>query len=386
MIDVNKDILNQVNEGIVICSKGLKIEFFNDAAKKLLGDLVNGVTKVEGLKQDVLKYKSDGITLFKENELPMNRALAGEFVFDEEVLIVYQNHVGPPIWCSINASPIKDEESNIIGGLITIRDLGERKKNMYQIKLLNGKLEESNKKLVEKNIELEDFAARLAHDLKAPLNPIIGLIDLLRTDFKTVLNTDQAKALNLIFDSAMSMSNLITELLDYSQLENDKDRVESVSFNEVFNEIIKLLETSLEDVKGEVKVSNLPSVYCDKVPIKQLFQNIISNSIKYKKENVPPQIEVSCVPAKSDEEYLTIVIKDNGVGFNNEDASKLFQPMYRLKNPTVQGHGLGLAISAKAAMLEGWSITATGKENEGAEFKVKIPIEKVELLPVSKAS
>lgn len=385
---LNEQILNQVNEGIVICNINREIIFNNTASKELLGSLIQGVTKVEGNKGDVLKYMSDGVTLFTESQLPMNQALQGKYMENVEMLIVFQDHSKDSIWVSVNSSPLRNDRGEIAAGMITIRDQTEKKKKDYDMSILNGKLQSKNSQLKKannnlkritcelknRNSELNSFAARVAHDLKTPLNPITGFIELIKDDLNEILNSKQHETFNMVLESVHSMNFLITELLEYSRLEKINEEKAPVELRQLFGEIESLMNIALQEREGTIKVdNNLPTINCNKTPAKQLFQNVISNSIKYQKDQIPPEISITCDSPTSSEDYYTIKIKDNGKGFNQDQAEKLFEPMYRLKNDTVKGHGLGLAISAKAAEMEGWTIKAFGIENQGAEFQIKIP-------------
>ncbi|OUR97429.1 hypothetical protein A9Q84_13975 [Halobacteriovorax marinus] len=385
-MELNETILNQMNDGIVICDPSGNIIFSNKVSEERLGSLLHGVTKVKGQNEDVLKYKEDAITLYEESELPMNQALAGIFKQNLVMLIVFQDHSSESIWLSINTLPIKDNDGKIVSGMITIRDLSERKKTEHRLTILNGKVSEKNKhlkvineklevltrELQLKNNELNSFATRVAHDLKTPLNPLIGFIDLLKIELKEFLNEDQKEVFNLISSSANSMNVLIFELLEFAKLEQSNDTLSTVKFSDLFLEIESLMTAASKEKGGIITIDeNMPIINCKKIPAKQLFQNIISNSIKYHKENIPPEIIISCEAPSSGNDFYNIKIKDNGRGFIQEQAKHLFEPMYRLHNEKVEGHGLGLAISAKAAEKEGWKIKAIGVEVKELNFKFK---------------
>ena len=374
MQDLAEKLLNQVNEAVIICDTKSEITFINNSAKEILGDLIYGLNKVDGPAQDVLKYKEDGVTLFRYEELPIIRALNGESIKDLGMLIVYQNKIGSYLWCSINASPIY-EDNKIVAATLTVRDLTERKKNQYNIKLLNGQLTQTNMLLNTKVKELEGFAARVAHDLKTPLAPISGFMDMLREEF--IDDKDKVKMIDIILKSAESMSTLISELLEFSDITYNKENSQEINLQEVFNEIIDLVNASLYQSNGKINIAKMPNVRCNKNPIKHLFNNLISNSIKYCKEDENLVIDITYNPPKQGQNYATLKIKDNGIGFKQEEANLIFEPMARLQTNKSKGHGLGLAISAKAAENEGWSISATSNPNEGATFLVKIPKERI---------
>lgn len=374
MLHFEQNILNQINESVIICNQNHEIVFVNDTAKNVLGDLIYSLNEAGESTQDVLKYKDDGVTLFALEELPIIRALNGESLKDLEMLIVYQGQLDKHLWCSINASPIY-EDSKVVSALITIRDLTERKKFLYNIQLLNGKLSQTNN-LLNLNIkELEGFAARVAHDLKAPLTPITGFMDMLKDEFSQ--DEDKVQMIDIILKSTYSMSTLINELLEFSHISSEHDSAEEVDITVIFNEVESLIQTSLIQVNGSIRVSKLPRVICNKVPVKHLLSNILSNSIKYSKDDMKLLIDVEYTPPKLGKDFATLTIIDNGIGFKQEEADLIFEPMTRLQTNKAKGHGLGLAISAKAAIKEGWSISAASSPNEGATFTILIPKEKI---------
>ena len=390
MTDFIKLAFNQGKDGIVICNMQEEVIEYNQQAKNLLENSVLDVASADLPSANVIKYKGDGSTPYKKKELPMIQALQGVFFSDCEMLISYQGRKSP-IFLSISGGPI-EENGKIVGGIISFRSMKMRNAQKFSLEVLSAdlkikntaleqaekclrglteKISLANKSLANSNQELTNFAMRVAHDLKAPLFPISGCIELLMIELEEHIGPKERDFFEKILVSCECMRHLIDNLLDYSKFDPNKIKVKDVDLAKVVSEVVQSLELSFKQANASLKIDPLPKIKADPVQSRNLFHNLISNSLKYRKLETPLVVKIGFNAEKSE-----ISIKDNGIGFDNSNALKIFSPLIRLHNSEVDGHGLGLAMCKNIANSQGWDIRAKGLKNEGAEFTIKLNIRK----------
>lgn len=386
MTDLLELAFIQSKDAIVLCNEHATVVKFNKEAEQLLENMVTKVAEIDLCSNDVIKYKGDGVTPYQIDELPMRQALQGNVFTDHEMMISYGGRKDP-IFLSISGGPIKSG-SQIVGGMISFRPMNNRNNEKFDLEVLSAELQEKNDKLEQaekdlrnlaekikstnkalsaSNQELSNFAMRVAHDLKTPLTPISGFIEILIEELSQKLNPEQTQFFYNILDSCKNMRKLIDDLLEYSKFDPNKIRVKDINLEEIFKDVFNTLDASMKQINCTYEVSSLPIIKADPVPSRHLFQNIIGNSLKYRKAEVPLKIKVSYNREKSE-----ISIKDNGLGFNEKDALSIFSPLKRLGNSKAEGHGLGLAMCQNIAHSQGWEIRAQGVVNEGAEFIIQL--------------
>ncbi|MES2284673.1 MAG: ATP-binding protein [Bacteroidota bacterium] len=244
-----------------------------------------------------------------------------------------------------------------------------------------NKTEELNKEL-EKNIgllkiankELEEFAYVASHDLQEPLRTISNFVGLLDKTHSGKTDDDTRLYFNFILAATSKMQNLIKDLLDYSRV-GKSITFSIVDCNIIFKEVIAGIDASIKESNAQITCANLPEVKGNYTQLKQLFQNLISNGIKFRKKNSIPKVEIT-VDEKATE-YL-FAVKDNGIGIEERYLNKLFVLFQRLHAETeYPGTGIGLAISKKIVTLHGGRIWVESKLGEGSIFYFTLPKEKI---------
>lgn len=245
-------------------------------------------------------------------------------------------------------------------------------------------LEENNKELKYINTELESFNNIVSHDLQEPLRKIQMFISRLEEKEFDSLSQQGIDYFSKIRIAANRMQTLLIDLVDYSRtIKGDKFFVET-DLNTILKETVQDLATNIEEKKAIVTIGNLPKINAIPFQIKQLFINLVSNSIKYSKDNVPPQIriysneitdeELIDYKIANKEDYYKIVIEDNGIGFKQEYAEKIFLLFKRLEtDPKYSGTGLGLAICNRIVDNHKGFIKVKSSPNEGAKFYIFLP-------------
>lgn len=222
------------------------------------------------------------------------------------------------------------------------------------------------------NKELEQFVYRAAHDLQEPLYIIRGFADSIKEQ-TTTLDEESLFLLGRIQNASQRMSRLISDLLQFARVNVQKDSFEEVDLNLLIPEILADLDLRIKESSARIDLQPLPILKASKLQMRQLFQNLIMNAIKYRRKDVPLEIVIKSVPAETG--FAEIWIKDNGIGFEPEYAKKILEPFQRLHTRSeYEGSGLGLAICQKIIVRHGGKIEATSIVNEGAVFAVSLPL------------
>lgn len=231
-------------------------------------------------------------------------------------------------------------------------------------------LEKLNSDLVVKNRELERFTSIASHDLQEPLRTIGNMAHLISKKYSKNFDDQGKRILDYVTSATSRMTNLIKGLLDFSRIGTKRD-THRVDCQALVNNIVLDLDSTLKSRKGTVKVNELPAVYGSSVELRMLFQNLISNGLKFTKEDTLPVVELS---AKENSSNVEFCVKDNGIGIDNEDYEKIFYIFQRL-NPTenYEGTGLGLAYCRKIVELHGGKIWIESEKDVGSTFHFTLP-------------
>jgi signal transduction histidine kinase len=267
------------------------------------------------------------------------------------------------------------------------REVAEKKNSEEKIKLLNRKLLENIANLESANKDLERFAFMASHDLQEPLRKIRMFSDRLLTKSKNIPE-DDAKMVNRIQQAAERMQVLIVDILSFSKVSNDKSSFVESDLNVVIKDVLTDLEDEINANNATVSIQPLPSLHVRPTLMRPLFQNLISNALKYRKKdegvNIDIRSEVSFGISERDKnlvnKYCRIFIKDNGIGFDQKYAEEIFGMFRRLHhNGEYSGTGVGLALCKKIAELHHGFISARSKLNEGSTFIVSFPLKHEEV-------
>ena len=239
--------------------------------------------------------------------------------------------------------------------------------------------EEDAKNLARSNHDLEQFASVAAHDLQEPLRKVQAFGDRLESNYSDALGDQGRDYVNRMQNAASRMQTLIGDLLAFSRVSSTASDFVPVDLDQLTQEVLSDLEIRIEETDAQISVSGMPKIDGDALQLRQLIQNLIGNSLKYSREGIAPSIELSGRmlsdgPDKP-QQHCEISITDNGIGFDEEYAEKIFGIFQRLHGRTqYEGTGVGLAICRKIAERHGGTITASGGANQGAKFIVVLPM------------
>jgi PAS domain S-box-containing protein len=267
----------------------------------------------------------------------------------------------------------------------TVIDITEEKK---AAELLEQKIEERTKELRKLNEQLQQFTYAASHDLQEPLRKITFFLHRLLTNIGPSLAEENTKFADRILHTTERMRLLIDDLLVYSNATSGVTAFEEVDLNDVVKDVLNDMEATIIENEAIIDYQDLPFVKGDPRQLRQLFQNLISNALKYKKKDQVPHVQIRSEMAKGEElqtnipqsgrnnRFYKIGIKDNGIGFHTDDAKRIFGIFQRLHGKAeYQGIGVGLAIAQKVTENHNGFIWAESESGRGATFIVVLPIE-----------
>lgn len=230
-------------------------------------------------------------------------------------------------------------------------------------------LAKQNQILKSQNKELEQFTYITSHDLQEPLRTLVSFTELLEKEFAGKLEGNGDIYIDFISQSSRRMQELVKGLLDYSRIGREKQLVE-VDCNQIVKDVLSDMAITLAESKAKISVGNLPKLKGYSTELRQLFQNLISNAVKFRKKDVIPEVKIA---VQEEKENWLFSIQDNSIGIDEKDMHKLFVIFKRLNNrDEYEGTGIGLAHCKKIVELHGGTIWAESKLGEGSTFKFTI--------------
>lgn len=341
----------------------------------------DGVYDIYEVSKEIKALKRSDIRNYTH---PDDREKAGDFVqraidkgedYDFEMKVLTENRKVKVI--NATGRIIYDDHKKPVKLIGSIRDITHQRAVELELKKNVEELNRSNK-------ELEEFAYVASHDLQEPLRKITTFCDRLNDKYSGQLSGDGAMYMDRIMVSAENMRTLIDNLLEFSRVSRAKADMASVNLDFVIREVKNALELVINDTGATINYQGLPSIDASFTQIKQLFTNIIGNALKFRKPDAAPVITINAtVLADTDvmlydlspaTKYYRIDIADNGIGFENEYADRIFQIFQRLHGKAeYKGSGIGLAICKKIVERHNGLIFARAELDKGAIFTVILP-------------
>ncbi|OQP44665.1 hypothetical protein A4H97_09900 [Niastella yeongjuensis] len=369
---------NEVEDySIILLSKDGYIENWNKGAEKIKGytaDEIIGMhfrlfytysDQQHGLAEKLLEEaKQDGKSTF-------------------EGLRVRKD--GSTFWAYTVLTALHNDKNDIIGFSKVTRDLTKQKLTEDQLKMYAEQLEQKNRELERSNSELSSFSYVASHDLQEPLRKIQAFGNLIQARDVANLSDTSKDYFDRMVKAAVRMQNLIDSLLEFSRTTTARKNFESTDLNALLDEVKKELAHRIDEKKATIISAHLPTMTIIPFQFRQLLSNLISNSLKYSREDVTPVIEITSAYVKARQlhekgaipgkDYFRFTINDNGIGFEQEYAEKIFELFQRLHGRNeYTGSGIGLAICKKIVENHHGFIRAESEVGAGATFYIFIPV------------
>jgi signal transduction histidine kinase len=357
--------LNNMIQGLCMFDSSQRLIVVNRRYLELYG-FSPQVVKPGITLREIMEYS---VTLGNYTEAEAERALAerpSHAARREQAVILQKLRDGRVI--AVMHSPLPNG-----GSVATYEDVTKREE-------IEGTLREYASRLEKSNRELQDFAFVASHDLQEPLRKIESFGNRLVEKYRDQIGEDGQLYLDRMQNAAGRMRRLIGDLLSYSRVTTKAQPFQALELATIMDEVINDLQIAIEEAGGRIDVGPLPIVDADATQIRQLFQNLLSNSLKFRKKDTPIVIKVEGrilkmdVGNEHDVECCEIKICDNGIGFDNKYADKIFAIFQRLHGKSeYEGTGIGLATCRKIVDRHSGTIKAEGVVGEGAQFTIVMP-------------
>jgi PAS domain S-box-containing protein len=364
--------LNSIGDAVACTDPLGGITFLNGVAEELTGwtlveaagmPFVDIVRIVDAATREAIP---DPIAMAIEQEQTLH--------LPSDSVLIRRDGFETPIEDSV--APIYDRERRASGAVIVFRDVSAWRSSKDQLRAAKDELERSNH-------ELQDFAAVASHDLQEPLRKIQAFGDRLADRSADVLGEEANDSLRRMTSAAARMQSLISDLLDYSQVTVQPELPRPVDLGIIVSEVLSDLDERIRSSHGRIRVGPLPTVLASPLRMRQLFQNLIANALKFHPSGVAPRVRIDAVSRGArrgtngePERPATwqIRIQDNGIGFDQEQSELIFAPFQRLDGrQAFEGTGMGLAICRRIVAMFGGTITARSQPGKGSTFVITLP-------------
>jgi PAS domain S-box-containing protein len=365
-----RNVMDAMPEQVFVIDRQGRFIIDNTSHRRFLG--IKTTRDVEGKSPTDFFDHSIADEMMKDNRVIME---TGQPVLNQEDII--QRGEGPHVWLATTKVPLLDVEGECAGLVCVSSDISIRKEAEERLRLAAEQLRRSN-------LELQEFASIASHDLQEPLRKIQAFGDRLQVKCAAVLGENGRDYLERMQDAARRMQILLQDLLTLSRVTSKAQPFEPVDLRKIVAGVISDLEVRIEQTGARVEIGLLPIIDADAAQMRQLLQNLISNALKFQATGTKPAVIVSAklldntdsLPGSMPgEEICQIMIKDNGIGFDERYLDRIFQVFQRLHSRSeYEGTGIGLAVCRKIADRHGGIISAKSAEGEGATFIVTLPV------------
>lgn len=285
---------------------------------------------------------------------------------------------GKLAWFSTTKLPLKNLDGELCGLICIHTDITARKAAEEKLRVFGTQLEQSN-------MELRDFAGVASHDLQEPLRKIQAFADRLRVKHGQALGPEGLDPLERIQNAANRMQTLIQDLLVLSRISSKEVHFQPVDLAQIIGEVQSDLEFRISQTGAKIEVGALPTINADPFQMRQMFQNLLSNALKFQKPGQRPEViiqgkllrvqDYQLPGAGPGDEVARIMVTDNGIGFPEQYVEQIFTLFARLHSrEEFEGTGMGLAVCRKIAQRHGGSIVAKSTHGEGATFIIMLPV------------
>ncbi|WP_169921735.1 sensor histidine kinase [Spirosoma rigui] len=354
--------------------------------------------------KNIAELNQEGwLTIYHEDDRPLVRmnwadSVATGLPFRGEWRIRYRD-TDDYMWHLVSATPLRDANQKLLhwNGFMadinaqkviqqTMRDNEELRHTQHELENNRQQLAVNINELSRSNTELSQFAYVASHDLQEPLRKIQAFSTMLTEQYGPALDPPAQDIIRRMQAATGRMQELIRGLLAYSRLNTEKPSFRMVLLNALVNDVLGDLETAITDRQAAVEVATLPVIRGNAIQLRQLFQNLLSNALKFTPHDRVPQVQISASVFSHEQmkalypeslgEYLSISVRDNGIGFEQKYADRIFNLFQRLHGRNeFAGTGIGLAVCKKVVDNHGGYLTAHSQPGMGTTFNIYLPVE-----------
>ncbi len=355
--------LASIASGVIIYDSTGSIVRINDAVQKMISRISPSLDRIHFEKRMATfgVLRPEGTPLPQE-ATPYYRALRGETVQGEEVMVTRLGR--EPLWVNTSAAPIRDDRGAIVGAIAILTDITERKRAEEALKEYAQKLQRSNE-------DLERFAYISSHDLQEPLRTMVTFTQLLEKRYRSQLDTDADEYLHYIVGAGKRMQTLINDLLEFARVNTKGGDFHPTDATAVVEDALAFIHSKTEENGATITHDPLPRVIADANQLRQVFQNLVSNAIKFRRPDVPPAIHIS---AQRQDGMVRFSVTDNGIGIEPQYYDRIFVIFQRLHGmDAYEGTGIGLAIVKRIIDRHKGRIWVESEPGKGSTFYFTVP-------------
>jgi PAS domain S-box-containing protein len=352
-LEYNKTLINSSSLGITTYDVAGKCLLANESIARILGTTRERI--LEENYYDVPSWKTNGL---------LGSAVEAVASGNETRREVHTtNGEGEEVWMDCRFTPFYSNGEPHL--LLSVDDITVSKQAEVSLQVYASRLEQSNR-------DLQEFAYIASHDLQEPLRKVLAFGDRLATKYNDVIDETGRDYLKRMREASLRMQTLINDLLTFSRVTTRAQPFSRVDLFELVYDVVSDLELQIDRTQGKVELERLPTIEADPTQMHQLLQNLINNALKFHQEGKPPHVWVS---SESTARTCKIIVKDDGIGFDEQYLDRIFKPFQRLHSrQEYEGSGMGLAICRRIVERHGGEITARSILGKGSTFVVTLPI------------
>ena len=342
-------VLDSIGDSVIVVGANAEFLVFNPAAERLFGHPPVGIL-LDEWAATVGLYLADGATMCPVDQNPLARAVRGESIDDAEFVI--RRPGGSELRrTTVTGRPLASIDPSLHGGVVVFRDTTE--------------LWRTREEVARSNTELERFAYIASHDLQEPLRMVASYTQLLAKRYKGRLDADADEFIAYATDGAMRMKTLIDDLLAYSRVGTASNAFSSTDCEQVLSGCVRDLQPAIVESAAVITHDPLPTLSADRGQLAQLFQNLLSNALKFRGSDAP-QIHIAATRTPSD---WLFTVRDNGIGIASQFTDQIFVVFRRLHTRAeYPGTGIGLAICKRIVELHGGRLWVESHPGTGSTF------------------
>jgi len=361
-------LIENLQSSVALIDKNGKFVVVNPAFMDMFGlDQESDILNVNNQDWSRWKVYDENYKLLPVDEHPVRKsAITGKSV-QNQLVGVRNPGSDELIWILVSTEPILNKDNSINMIICTYHNITGRKKVEKQLKELINELKHSNE-------ELQQFAYVSSHDLQEPLRTIASFTQLMQKRYNGKFDEDADEFMDYIVEAAVRMKQQIQDLLDYSRAATGNEEFKLVDINNLLNQTIKSLNTSIKESNAKITYDELPNVMGDLRQLERIFHNLISNAIKFRKIEEPLKINISAYKSENGYEYV-FSIQDNGIGIEEQYVERIFTIFQRLHTMDVyEGTGIGLSIVKRIVERHNGRVWVESEFGVGSTFYFTIPI------------